>query len=73
MKPLYAARLEGLGPGDLVHVECVCSHSERLTASMLTTAGIKPYEGILGLQHRMRCRECDQRAKVVVTIRWSSS
>ena len=40
MKPLYAARLEDLGPDDLLEVECVCGHSEALTASMLATAGM---------------------------------
>jgi len=38
--PLYAARLEDLGPGDLVQLECVCGHSELLTAAMLSTAGV---------------------------------
>ncbi len=40
MKPLYAAWLGDLGPGDLVEVECVCGHSQALTASMLATAGM---------------------------------
>ena len=41
MKPLYAAWLGDLGPGDLVEVECVCGHSQVLTASMLATAGME--------------------------------
>jgi hypothetical protein len=71
MKPLYAARLEDLGRGDLVHVECVCGHSELLTASMLTTAGMRPHESIVDLQRRMRCRKCDERGKVVVSVKWA--
>jgi hypothetical protein len=71
MKPLYAARLGDLGPGDLVEVECVCDHSQALTASTLATAGMgKPYETIMELQRRLRCRECDEREKVVVSVRW---
>jgi hypothetical protein len=67
---LYAARLGDLGPGDLVEVECVCGHSQALTASMLATAGMgKPYETIMELQRRLRCRECDERGKVVVSVR----
>ena len=27
MTPLYAARLEELGPGDLVELECVCGYT----------------------------------------------
>lgn len=73
MKALFEARLEDLGPGDLVIVECACGHTELLTASMLATAGAKPYEVLIGLQARMRCRECDERGKVVVSIRWAMS
>src|SRR3954470_10966442 len=63
MKPLYAAWLGDPGPGDLVEVECVCGHSQALTASMLATAGMgKPYETSMELQRRLRCRECDERA-----------
>src|SRR3954470_20818433 len=40
MKSLYAAWLGDPGPGDLVEVECVCGHSQALTASMLATAGM---------------------------------
>ena len=60
---LYEARQEHLGPGDLVKIECICGHTELLRASMLATAGVKPYETILDLQNRLRCRECDVRGK----------
>ena len=30
----------------------------------------KPYETIMELQRRLRCRECDERGKVVVSVRW---
>jgi hypothetical protein len=61
MRALYEARLEHLGAGDLVKVECPCGHSELLTATTLATAGVKPYEMILDLQPKLRCRECDAR------------
>lgn len=70
MVPLYAARLEDLGPGDLVKVECVCGHSELLTAAMLATAGMKPHERITELERRLRCRECDARGQAMVSVRW---
>ena len=40
MRALYEARLEHLGPGDLVKIQCICGHSELLTAAMLATAGV---------------------------------
>jgi hypothetical protein len=42
----------------------------RLTAQMLTMTGLPGYENILGLQRRMRCRECDAKGKVIVSIKW---
>jgi len=68
--PLYGARLEDLGPGDLVDLECVCGHSELLTAAMLSTAGVKPSDGLADLAPRLRCRECDERGKVMISVRW---
>jgi hypothetical protein len=61
MRALYEARLEDLGPDDLVKVECACGHTEWLTAQNLATAGVKPYQNILDLQMKLRCRECDAR------------
>jgi hypothetical protein len=73
IRALYEARLEDLGPGDLVKGECACGHTELLTPSMLATAGVKPYESILDLQLKLRCRECDVRGRVVVSIRWKGT
>lgn len=70
MKPLYAARI---GPGDLVTVECVCGHTELLSAQMLATAGVKPYQHIIDLQLKLRCRECDEKGKVVISVRWEET
>jgi hypothetical protein len=36
---------------------------------MLTTAGLPGYQNILGLQRRMRCRECDANGKVILSIK----
>jgi len=72
MKALFEARLEDLGPGDLVKVECVCGHSELLTAAILTTASMKPHELLLDLERRLRCRECDARGRAVVSITWGN-
>ena len=61
-----------LGPGDFVQVECACGHTERLTAAMLSTAGLKPDERVQGLERRMRCRECDEKGRAVISIRWGA-
>jgi hypothetical protein len=42
-------RLEDLGPGDLVQLECGCGRTVVLTPAMLRTAGVEPAE-------RRRCR-----------------
>src|ERR1700716_258827 len=63
MRALYEARLRDLGPGDLIKVECICGHTELLTASMLATAGVKPFQNILALQYKLRWRECDRRGE----------
>jgi len=41
-------------------------------ARMLMTAGVKPYQPILDLRYKLRCRECDKkRGRAVVSIRWA--
>jgi hypothetical protein len=72
MRPLHDARLQDLGPNDFVKVECVCGHTALLTPAMLRTAGLPEYEIIVQLKRRMRCRECDERGKVVVSVRWAT-
>ena len=72
MTPLYAARIADLGLGDFVQVECACGHVELLTARMLATAGVVPDQKVLDLPGRLRCRECDARGRVVVSIKWAA-
>jgi hypothetical protein len=59
MKPLYAARIEDLGPSDFVKVECIaCGHTELLAADMLLSGcPLPPFTGILDLEPKWRCRE----------------
>ncbi len=71
MTPFYAARVADLGPGDFVQVECACGHRERLTAAMLTTAGVASDTKVQDLGNRTRCRECDEKGRAVVSIRWA--
>jgi hypothetical protein len=61
MVPLYAARIEDLGPGHFVKVECIaCGHGELIPPSSLLH-GLPPaaLHSVLDLEPRLRCRECD--------------
>jgi hypothetical protein len=76
MVPLYAARIEDLGPDDFVLVECIaCGHDDLLPADRLRVKGmpLPPYTPVLDLEPRLRCRECDARGKAVVSVRWAAS
>jgi hypothetical protein len=75
MVPLYAARIEDLGPGDYVKAECIaCGHVELLPPDQLRIKGqaLPPYTPLLDLERWLRCRECDARGKAVVSIRWAA-
>jgi hypothetical protein len=71
--PLYIARVEDLGSGDLVQIKCSCGHVMVLTPRNLARAGVQGNAKVLDLQSRLRCRECDARGRAVVSIRWSKS
>ena len=72
MVPLYAARIEDLGPGDFVRTECAgCGHETLIPASaLLQGLRLALTYRVLDLEPRLRCRECDARGKAVVSIRW---
>ena len=73
--PLYAARIEDLGAGDFVKVECAaCPHDELIPASaLLQGLRLPPTYRVLNLEPRLRCRECDVRGRAVVSIKWRKS
>jgi hypothetical protein len=72
MVPLYAARIEDLGPGDFVKVYCAaCNHTALLARTFLTRFGLGPRDKVLDLQGRARCRGCGARGRAVVSIKWA--
>jgi hypothetical protein len=74
MAPLYAPRIEDLGPGDFVQVDCAeCSHTGLLAPTFLSRLGLSPEDKVLDLQDRVRCRNCDMRGQAVVSIKWAKS
>ena len=74
MVPLYAARIEDLGPGDFVKVDCAaCKHTALLAPAFLSRLGVSPPRKVLDLKDRMRCRACGARGRAVVSIKWAKS
>jgi hypothetical protein len=73
MVPLAAARIEDLGPGDLVWVECAACGHDVLIPPNAVLQGLRlapPQHSVPDLKSRLRCRECDAKGKAVVSIRW---
>jgi hypothetical protein len=57
MQPFYLARIEDLGRGDLVKVDCAaCHHVALLTPEFLLRLGLNPEAKVLDLKTRVRCR-----------------
>ena len=62
MLPLYLARMEDLGRGDVVQVDCAaCHHVALLTPDFLLRLGLSPSAKVLDLKSRVRCRSCGAR------------
>ena len=71
MLPLYAARIEDLGSGDLVKVDCAaCHHVALLTPEALMKAGLSRTAKVLDLKGRLRCRRCGRKGRAVVSVKW---
>ena len=74
MLPLYAARIEDLGPGDFVKIDCAaCHHVALLTPGALLRVGLSPGAKVLDLKGRFRCRGCGRKGRAVVSIKWAHS
>jgi ribosomal protein S27E len=72
MLPLYAARIEDLGRGDLVKVDCAgCHHVALLTPEALLRAALPSGTKVLDLKQRLRCRGCGAKGRAVVSIKWA--
>lgn len=75
MVPLYAARVSDLGPGDFVRVWCVsCGHEAFLPpTTLLHGLHLRPETLVLDLEPKLRCRECDEKGKALVSVRWGTN
>jgi hypothetical protein len=71
MVPLYLARIERLGRGDLVKVDCAaCQHIALLTPEALLRLGLRPSVKVLDLKGRLRCRGCGRKGRALVSVKW---
>jgi hypothetical protein len=84
MVPLSAARIEDLGPGDLVKVNCAtcrrrlllssaelrCSDTALLTSAFLRRLGLDPRLKVLNLTAHGRC---DAGGRGSIGIRWTET
>ena len=75
MVPLYAARVQDLGPGDVVVFRCgACGHTAELPPSaLLRGLGLELTAKILDLERRLRCRLCYAKDQAVVSIKWKAA
>ena len=64
MVPLYTARIEDLGPGEFVKVDCAaCHHVALLAPEFLLRLGRTPQTKVLDLKERVRRRGCGARGE----------
>jgi ribosomal protein S27E len=71
MQPLYLARIEDLGRGDFVKIDCAaCHHVALLTPEALLKLGLSPAVKVLDLTTRVRCRGCGAKGRAVVSVKW---
>ena len=69
MRPLYAAKLEDLGPADRIKVECGgCKRVSLIAAAGL---GLSPHTAVLNLKHMLRCQGCGAEGRAVVSVLWA--
>jgi hypothetical protein len=72
MVPLYAAKIEDLGSGDLVKIDCAaCGHTALLTPASLAGHHLGARLKVLDLKDRVRCRRCGIRGRAAVSIKWA--
>ena len=62
MQPLYLARIEDLGRGDLVQ--------SIVRPEFLLRLGLSPNAKVLDLKGRVRCCGCGARGRAVVSVKW---
>jgi hypothetical protein len=71
VRPLYAAKLEDLGPAGRIKVECGgCKRVGLIAAAGL---GLPSHTAVLDLKHVLRCQGCGAKGRAVVSVLWADS
>jgi len=71
MLPLYSTRIEDLGSGDFVKIDCAaCHHVALLTPEALRRVGLSAAAKSSTSKGRLRCRGCGRKGRAVVSIKW---
>jgi hypothetical protein len=71
MRPLYLARVEDLGRGDLAKVDsAACLHVAQLTPDPFIKLGLSPKTKALIKSRGAGCHECGE-SQTVVTVKWA--
>jgi ribosomal protein S27E len=72
MTPIYDPRVADLVPGDFLEVRCACGNEALIPQSaLLQKLRLRRDDRIADLGLRLRCRECGERGKVMVSVRWA--
>ena len=70
MVPLYTVRIEDLGAGDFVKIDCAaCGHTALLTPAFLARLGLAASRRVLDLKDQVRCRGCGVRGRAIVSVK----
>lgn len=71
IQPLYACRVEDLGPGEMIRAECLeCGRVALLTGEQaMVHPRVKPYMRVLDLKHYLKCSGCGVTKRIDVTVR----
>jgi hypothetical protein len=71
MLPLYAARIEDLGSGDLVKIDCAaCHHVALLAPEVLLRGGLSPAVKVARPQGAAPVPPLREEGQAVVSIKW---
>jgi hypothetical protein len=74
MVPLYAARVQDLGPDDMAVFKCgAYGHRGASSERPAARIGLEPTAKILDLERRLVCRLCLARGQAVVSIKWKAT
>lgn len=72
VNPLYACRLEDLGPEDRIRVACRCGHVALVDPETCREKlFIAPFSRILDLERHFRCASCRRRGQALVGVVWA--